>query len=118
MLMHALHFSFRVSGEIPSRETVLAAFAERALLASSEFQYASQVFSAARDLGFNGRLLDQTVVVAPTVEVIGDRIVGFCFTPQDGNSLLSSVAAIVEANDPDGWRDRLAHFKKWQFPKV
>ncbi|MDP3965052.1 MAG: hypothetical protein Q8Q20_05380, partial [bacterium] len=118
MLMHTLRFSFRVSGDIPSRETVLEAFRERALLATSEYQYASEVFSAARDQGFNGRLLEQTVVVAPTVAVIGDRIVGFCFTPQDGNSLLSSVAAIVEDIDPEGWWDRMANFQKWQFGRV
>ena len=42
------------------------------------------------------------MVVLPTVAVRRKReVYGFCFTPQDGNSLLSSVAAALWLIDPD-----------------
>ncbi len=54
----------------------------------------NKVFSFGRDHGHFGRILNQTVVVESSLEVINDReILGWCFTPQDGNSLLSSLAA-------------------------
>ena len=54
----------------------------------------STIFSFGRDHGYFGRLLNQTVVPVPTLAVRdGREISGFCFTPQDGNSLLSSLAA-------------------------
>ena len=33
----------------------------------------------------------------------GNEVVGFCFTPQDGNPLLSTLAATLWYMDPDGW---------------
>jgi len=57
---------------------------------------ANSVFSFGRDHGHYGRILNVTVVVTPTLAVRGGtEVVGYCFTPQDGNSLLSSVAATV-----------------------
>ena len=42
------------------------------------------------------------VVVLPTLAVRRKReLYGFCFTPQDGNSLLSSVAAALWLIEPD-----------------
>jgi len=41
------------------------------------------------------------VVPLPTLSVPHPRkVVGFCYTPQDGNSLLSSVAATLRYLDP------------------
>jgi len=63
---------------------------------------ANLIFSFGRDHGFCGRILSQTVVATPTLAVRhGREIYGFCFTPQDGNSLLSSVAAALWLIDPD-----------------
>ena len=42
----------------------------------------------------SGEFLNQTVIVVAKPSDAGDKeIVGTCFTPQDGNSLLSSIAA-------------------------
>jgi len=58
---------------------------------------ANSVFSFGRDHGFCGRILNQSVMPTDTIHVSEDGtiITGYCFTPQDGNSLLSSVAATV-----------------------
>ena len=66
------------------------------------------IFSFGRDHGYFGRLLNQTVVSIPTLTVRdGHEITGFCFTPQDGNSLLSSVAAAAWLPDPHTYDERL-----------
>ena len=73
---------------------VMALFERNDRIALTHKMSANQVFSFGRDHGFHGRILSQTVVCAPTLAVHdGHEVVGFCFTPQDGNPLLSSVAA-------------------------
>ena len=37
----------------------------------------------------------------------GHEISGFCFTPQDGNALLSSLSATAWYLDPDAYEQRL-----------
>jgi len=104
--MHVIRFSVQVNNP-PIARNVVEAFANRPYVAITRRVTAEQIFSEARDCGFNGRILDQTVVAVKTISVVGDRIVGFCFTPQDGNSLLTSVAATARFVDPEGWKQRM-----------
>ena len=54
-----------------------------------------------------------------TVTVNGDReIVGFCFTPQDGNSLASSIAAALWLMEPDFDRSRLSVLDRFFFREI
>ena len=62
------------------------------------------MFSFGRDHGYFGRILAQTVVPMETLAVRGNELVGFCFTPQDGNPLLSTVAGMLWYLDPDTGR--------------
>ena len=76
------------------------------------------MFSFGRDHGYFGRILSQTVVPTQTVAVRDRRtVVGFCFTPQDGNALLSSVAATLWYlhGDVD---DRLDVLRRYFFQEV
>jgi glyceraldehyde-3-phosphate dehydrogenase (NAD(P)) len=90
-------------------------------VAITDKRYANLIFSFGRDHGYYGRILSQTVVVLPTVTVRRKRSVyGFCFTPQDGNSLLSSVAATLWLIDPD-WesvQNRLAPIRRWIYREI
>ena len=80
---------------------------------------ASTIFSFGRDHGYFGRLLNQTVVSVPTLGVRkGHEISGFCFTPQDGNSLLSSVAATAWFLDPPTYEQRLQFMMPYLFEEV
>ncbi|MHC4840432.1 MAG: hypothetical protein ACYTDT_05645 [Planctomycetota bacterium] len=80
---------------------------------------ANQVFSFGRDHGFFGRILNQTVIPHESLSVIGGKdIYGFCFTPQDGNSLLSSVGAALWLLDPDSYEDRLQCLQHYFFDEV
>jgi glyceraldehyde-3-phosphate dehydrogenase (NAD(P)) len=79
------------------------------------------IFSFGRDHGYYGRILSQTVVVTPTLMVRKNReIYGFCFTPQDGNSLVSSIAAALWLIDPDpaSVAERLAPIRRFVFREI
>ncbi|MDP3963277.1 MAG: hypothetical protein Q8Q39_02150 [bacterium] len=72
----------------------------------------NEVFSQGREWGHFGRILNQTVVCVPSLEVIGDghEVHGTCFTPQDGNSLLSSVAATLFFRNPKTYRQEMFRY--------
>ncbi len=99
--MHALWFDMDVS-EPTSKEQVLSKLKANRRIAVTERRSANQIFSFGRDHGYYGRILSQAVIASPTIAVPGGHeIVGFCFTPQDGNSLASSIHAALWLMDPD-----------------
>ena len=80
---------------------------------------ANDVFSFGRDQGHYGRILNVTVVAQPTLTVRnGTEICGYCFTPQDGNSLLSSIAAATWFLDPANYEDKIQCLKPGFFDEV
>ncbi len=68
---------------------------------------ANSVFSFGRDHGHYGRILNVTRRGPADADGAQRRteIVGYCFTPQDGNSLLSSVAAATWFLYPEDYED-------------
>jgi glyceraldehyde-3-phosphate dehydrogenase/erythrose-4-phosphate dehydrogenase len=116
--MHSMHFSIRVDRDI-TREEVVQRFCESPYVAITEKRSANSVFSFGREHGHYGRILNQTVVALPTLAVRNKReVVGFCFTPQDGNSLLSSIAATLWFLDPTSVTERLECLKPYLFDEV
>ena len=100
--MHVIQFHLKVA-KPTTRETCIAMLEANDRVAMTHKKSANSVFSFGRDHGFNGRILNQTVVPYHSLHVSenGKDITGFCFTPQDGNSLLSSVSAAVWAIYPE-----------------
>lgn len=91
--MHILWFCLKVKESITLND-VKERLTANPLVAMTEKDMVSTVFSFGRDHGHYGRILNQTVVVEQTLNVRNHHeICGFCFTPQDGNSILSSIAA-------------------------
>ena len=79
----------------------------------------STVFSFGRDHGHYGRILNETVIAKPTLHVKdGHEIIGYSFTPQDGNSLLSSISAALWLIDPETQNERLQSLKDLFFSEV
>ena len=80
---------------------------------------ASLVFSFGRDHGRFGRILNQTVVVLPTLYLRnGNELLGFCFTPQDGNSLISSIAATEKVLYPDTVTEKMKPLVSTLFKEI
>jgi hypothetical protein len=116
--MHVLHFSLTLDQEITAEE-VVARLAANTRVALTRKRSANQVFSFGRDHGYFGRILSQTVVPVQTVAVReGRTVVGFCFTPQDGNALLSSVAATLWYLHPEGFEKRIDAIRPYLFREV
>ncbi len=117
--MHSVWFNLELN-EPTDRKTVVERLKANPLVALTERRVANEVFSFGRDHGYYGRILSQTVISTPTIAVAdgGREIVGFCFTPQDGNSLLSSVAGAIWLMDPEHASARIQVLKRFVFPEI
>ncbi len=118
--MHSIWFSLRMSRDFTLEEVYRRLDANRRVAQTGK-RHANLIFSFGRDHGYYGRILSQTVVVKPTLTLRRDReLYGFCFTPQDGNSLLSSVAAALWLMDPDpdSVRGRLEPIRRWLYTEI
>ena len=116
--MHTLRFRLKVK-EPTTMEQLLTRVKENDRLARTYKKSTNQVFSFGRDHGFFGRILNQTVIPHEALSIVdGTDITGFCFTPQDGNSLLSSVASSCWLLDPDTYEEKLQVLKPWFFEEV
>ncbi|HIN02606.1 MAG TPA: hypothetical protein EYM60_04640 [Candidatus Marinimicrobia bacterium] len=105
--MHVLWFNLKVK-----EPTTLASVKERLHnndhVAMTTKDMTSTVFSFGRDHGHYGRIMNQTVVVEQSLNVRNDHeITGFCFTPQDGNSILSSISAAEWLLYPHSYKDKI-----------
>jgi len=123
--MHAIRFAINVDHIGNDRATVLGVldrFRDNPYVALTNKRSANDVFSFGRDQGLYGRILSQTVVVEPTISVrraqMGHIVSGFCFTPQDGNSLLSSIAATLHFLDPELVDERLSCYNPYIFQEI
>ena len=100
-------------------EEVIRRLRDERRVAVSHRKDAASIFSFGRDHGFYGRILNQSVVPTSTLAVRNNReVVGFCFTPQDGNSLVSSVAAALWFLYPEGFQDRLDAMLPYMFNEI
>ena len=116
--MHTIWFNLRVRRAV-TRDEVLEKLQANKYVALTEKMMASTIFSFGRDHGYFGRLLNQTVVSMPTLIVRdGHEITGFCFTPQDGNSLLSSIAAAAWFLDPEAYEKHIQFMTPYLFDEV
>jgi len=108
--MHSIWFNLKVQQPVTLDE-VIGKLTANKFVALTEKTMSSPIFSFGRDHGYFGRILNQTVVSVPTLTVRdGHEITGFCFTPQDGNSLLSSIAATAWLMYPETCEQRIHRF--------
>ncbi len=116
--MHAIHFNIKVKRPT-SVEAILERLKADARVALTYKMSANQVFSFGRDYGHYGRILNQAVLVVPTLLVRDQHeVVGFCFTPQDGNALISSVAAATWFVHPETYDRKLQCLQDSIFDEV
>lgn len=119
--MHCLWFNIRLREQI-TMDQLMERFRANDRIALTEKKSANEIFSFGRDHGHYGRILSQTVIVVPTLQVRkvegGSEVVGFSFTPQDGNSLLSSVAIANWFMYPDAYEKNIQCLKRFFFPEV
>ncbi|HEX8154718.1 MAG TPA: hypothetical protein VF698_16415 [Thermoanaerobaculia bacterium] len=116
--MHTLWFDLDLKHET-TLEEVKSLLRNNPRVAVTNKRAVNQIFSFGRDHGYYGRILSQTVVPLPTVTVPNpNKIVGFCYTPQDGNSLLSSIAATLRYLDEKKLEENLSALRPYIFREV
>lgn len=116
--MHSIWFSIELYGSV-TIEDVHARIKANPLVGTTYKDQTALVFSFGRDHGHYGRILNQTIIALPTLCVRAPgEVLGFSFTPQDGNSLMSSVAATEQLLYPDKWRERISCLEPFLFKEV
>jgi glyceraldehyde-3-phosphate dehydrogenase type II len=117
--MHTIYFHLRLKNKT-TKEDVLKQWQSYPYASVTHKKVANMVYSFGRDHGHWGRLLDEAILVAPTVWVSpdGHEVAGYCFTPQDGNSLLSSMGATAFLLDPQSAEERMKPFDQLLFKEV
>ncbi|HVS33575.1 MAG TPA: hypothetical protein VMS98_19225 [Thermoanaerobaculia bacterium] len=116
--MHTLWFNLELKHDT-TLEEVKAVLRSNPRIAVTNKRSVNQIFSFGRDHGYYGRILSQTVVPTPTISVPNPRkVVGFCYTPQDGNSLLSSIAATLRYLDVKKLEDNLEVLRPFIFREI
>ncbi len=118
-LMHIIQYHLKVENPV-TREELIKRFVADDRLAITYKNTANSIFSFGRDHGFCGRILNQSVIPVDSLYVNDDgtEISGFCFTPQDGNSLLSSVSAVVWGLYPETYERIVQCLKPYFFQEV
>ncbi|MBU6415446.1 hypothetical protein KGQ34_04390, partial [Patescibacteria group bacterium] len=113
--MHVSRFIITLQRSIELSE-VMKRLQQDPLVALTYKTTNNATFAVGRDWGHCGRILNQTIVVVPSLEVKRNKIYGACFTPQDGNALLSSVAATLWLRNPKTYlREMREHILKPPF---
>jgi len=116
--MHAIHFNLQLRRGVTMDE-VMRRIRANGRVALTNKKSAASVFSFGRDHGLFGRILNHTVIVTQSLAIRRDReVIGMCFTSQDGNSLLSSIAATLWFLYPDSYEERLAPLKAYFFNEI
>ena len=118
-LMHVIHYHLKVRRPVTRDELVERMVADDRIAITYKTT-ANSVFSFGRDHGFCGRILNQSVVPVDGMHIGADgtEITGYCFTPQDGNSLLSSVAAAVWGLYPETYDKIVQCLRPYFFQEV
>lgn len=116
--MHTIHFNLKLRRGI-NKDELMRRLQANLRVALTNKKSSASVFSFGRDHGMFGRILNQTVIVTQSLAMRGDKeIVGTCFTPQDGNSLLSSIAATLWFMYPDSYEEKLAPVRPYFFSEI
>lgn len=116
--MHTIYFDIRVK-KPTSVDKLLEQINANERMAITYKTTANKVFSFGRDHGHYGRILNVTVVAVPTLHVRNEtEIAGYCFTPQDGNSLLSSISAATWLLYPDDYEKRIQCMRPYLYQEV
>ena len=90
--MHTMHFSLELEKPI-DKDQLYSNVNSNELIIKTNKTAQNLIFSFGRDFGFQGRILNYAVLVLPSLHILGNTIRGYSFTPQDGNSLISSIQA-------------------------
>jgi glyceraldehyde-3-phosphate dehydrogenase (NAD(P)) len=98
-MMHAARFHLEFGDDLSAPPERLIEQAE--YLSTTEKFDSNRIFELGRRYGFQGRIYSHAIVVANNLLDDGRRIKGWMFVPQEGNTLLSTIAAYLHQTEHD-----------------
>lgn len=105
--LHIIHFDICLKSET-TLQKIINRLQANPLIALTNKTLTGQIVAFSRDMGYLGRVLNQSVVVVPTLNLRkGKELSGYCFSLQDGNSILSSIAAAIWFFFPRSYREKM-----------
>ncbi|MBU1064201.1 hypothetical protein KKC74_05265 [bacterium] len=116
--LHIIHFNIRLKTET-TLQAIIDSFQANPLIALTNKELSSQVAAFSRDMGYLGRVLNQSVISVPILNLRnGKELTGFCYSMQDGNSILSSVAATIWFFFPRSYKEKLLELRDLIFDEI
>ena len=117
-IFHTLAFTARTVRRA-TRDDVLAALRSHRWLAFTKKAHANRIFAFARTHLFAGRVLAQAIIYEPSIAVLRDGTVKFhAFTPQDGNVVISNLAAVIQGLAPDRYHLLMGRIEDVHLPRM
>lgn len=96
--MHGLRFALHLNTPLSVADASAALRASPALAVTQKFDSA-EIFAFGRRYGFQGRLYNHAIVVENQLWADGDMLRGWAFVPQEGCTILSTLAAFAHQTD-------------------
>jgi glyceraldehyde-3-phosphate dehydrogenase/erythrose-4-phosphate dehydrogenase len=93
--LHASRFTVRFTQEVSVAE-ISDRIARSPYVATTRVFDTNKLFETGRRHGLAGRLYAQAIFVSENLLVKGDRVAGWVAVPQEGNTILSTVAAFLQ----------------------
>ncbi|MGC9363191.1 MAG: hypothetical protein ACP5FZ_01330 [Fidelibacterota bacterium] len=116
--LHVIHFDIRLK-TATTLQTIINKLQANPLIALTNKALTSQIVAFSRDLGYHGRVLNQAVVAVPTLNLRHQtELTGYSFSLQDGNSILSSIAAAVWYFFPRSYREKMLALNDLIFDEI
>ena len=116
--MHVIWFNIKLK-QPTTLDAVKDKLHANKMVALTRKDLTSTVFSFGRDHGHYGRIMNQTVVVEQSLHVRNEHeVTGFCFTPQDGNSIFSSISAAEWFLYPHSYKDKIQCLSHLLFNRI
>lgn len=93
-LMHGVRFNIELDRSLNQDD--ITDLIEKQSLVSSSVKYDSNViFERGRRFSFQGRIYSHAIVIANNIMISNNRIMGWAFIPQEGNTLISTIHAFL-----------------------
>lgn len=99
-LMHSVRFNIELKHAF--NESIQALIEKQHFIARTSKFDSNVIFELGRRYGFNGRIFSHALIIDGNLLVESDRIKGWAFVPQEGNSILSTLHAfLLQLNFPN-----------------
>ncbi len=110
-LMHTIRFNLKLDQPL-TPEDIAVRTARNTFCATTEKFDSSKIFELGRRYGIQGRIFSHAIICTSSIMVQGDRVKGWAFVPQEGNTILSTLEAYLQQTSHPAKQKAMEHLKK------